>query len=527
MPKARTVTVKTEDKFLRWQTTDKSTAKIFQGDVLEVLRTLPSKSVQMCVCSPPYYNVRDYKTGEWDGGSPECDHIEYRKPVGGDPSSRLGLSSSGGARRMGAANNTHHAYERQFKGACGKCGAVRVDKQIGVEKTVDEYVGNLVTAFTELKRVLRDDATLWVNIGDKYADDGNLEGVPWRFAFAMQDAGYILRQDIIWAKPSPMPTSVKNRCTPSHEYIFLFSKSKNYYYDNVAIKTASVSDGRVIKYDGSQKNSDAQLEYGMRTRPHTTSIVATTSNKRSVWSVDEENVLLRWLDVNHPDVLSSFLQENTGKTDVWKVAYSGYVGKHFACFPESLIEPCILAGSSEHGCCSGCSAPYRRVTEEYKLTRPRPNDFVKRTGEEGTGNLCPNTVAGVEVTTVGWEPSCSCRGVHIATDVKKVRFQGVQTEPVYVDGSEDRHTPIKSLIDAEECGVLPCVILDIFNGAATTSVCGLKHGRRVWGIELNEKYNAENSIPRISARLLDLGLGHLVPRPKVTTPIVGDVVEVL
>ena len=141
---------------------------IYVGDCLDSLKKLEDQSINTCITSPPYFALRDYG----------------------------------------------------------------VEGQLGLEETPKEFIDNLVNVFKEVKRVLRDDGTVWLNIGDSYGNEKHLLGIPWRVAFAMQDDGWILRQDIIWHKPNPMPESVKDRCTKAHEYIFLFSKSKKYYFDN-------------------------------------------------------------------------------------------------------------------------------------------------------------------------------------------------------------------------------------------------------------------------------------------------------
>jgi len=255
------------------------------GDCLEVLRALGSGSVQCCVTSPPYWGLRDYG----------------------------------------------------------------VKGQLGLEKTPDEYVAKMVGVFREVRRVLRDDGTLWLNLGDSYTSSGrsdrkespgvgakqemkkpgrkllweaggghnfswyipafgtrlkpkDLVGIPWRVAFALQADGWYLRQDIIWHKPNPMPESVRDRCTKAHEYIFLMSKSDRYYFDSVAMREDAAYAG-VTR--GGSKNRYEQNEAGFDNR------IYDTRNRRSVWTVSTQP----------------------------------FKGAHFATFPPKLIEPCILAGS--------------------------------------------------------------------------------------------------------------------------------------------------------------------------------------
>ena len=254
--------------------------KVLFGDCRETLKTIDTKA-RMCVTSPPYYGLRNY----------------------GDE-----------------------------------------DRQIGMEQSPEEYIAEMVKVFRSVRDVLTDDGTLWLNIGDtyyNYRSDGNypkqtvsrtkqdlpnfspvrgnklqglkskdLIGIPWMLAFALRADGWWLRQDIIWNKPNPMPESVKDRCTKSHEYIFLLSKSKQYYYDNEAIKEPVKQDwGTRDRTNGKYHNPGSGLA------PHSgLSKSYDRKNKRSVWTV-----------TNKP-----------------------YKGAHFAVFPPDLIEPCILAGSEEN-----------------------------------------------------------------------------------------------------------------------------------------------------------------------------------
>ena len=247
---------------------------ILIGDVRQKLKELPDKSVHCCVTSPPYFGLRDY--GE--------------------------------------------------------------DGQIGLEDTPEQFVANMIEVFREVWRVLRDDGTLWLNLGDSYSGSGkgpagnlgathnerwlehkhsaivpnglkpkDLIGIPWRVAFALQADGWYLRQDIIWHKPNPMPESVTDRCTKSHEYIFLLSKSRQYYFDNEAIKEPA-------KYAGDDRGSR-------------------TDNRRGTIM----------------NSISGVTAETRNKRDVWTVTTRPFKGAHFATFPPQLIEPCILAGCPPDG----------------------------------------------------------------------------------------------------------------------------------------------------------------------------------
>lgn len=215
---------------------------------------LADKCVHTIVTSPPYFGLRDYGTATWEGGDVECDHIA--PPQGGTKAS--GLNAKRDANGYLSEDRKSQPNTVQFARLCKKCGAIRIDAQIGLEPTPDEYISNLVAVFRECKRILRDDGTCWINIADSYYSDTkgsggpsekqeskagswfeprkfertngikpkDLIGIPWMLAFALRANGWYLRQDIIWAKPNPMPESVKDRCTKSHEYIFLFSKGQ-------------------------------------------------------------------------------------------------------------------------------------------------------------------------------------------------------------------------------------------------------------------------------------------------------------
>jgi len=224
------------------------------GDVREVLRELPSGSVDCVVTSPPYWGLRDYGTAAWDGGDPSCDHLAPAAH-GYDSASSSKLTSRG--ELAGNAAFRPEVQRQQYRDVCGKCGAHRLDRQIGLEPTPQEYVETMVNVFREVRRVLADHGTVWLNLGDSYAAQGggklegqyaekrvsgatyqfartppgglkpkDLVGIPWRVAFALQDDGWYLRSDIIWAKPNPMPESVTDRPTKAHEYVFLLAKGQ-------------------------------------------------------------------------------------------------------------------------------------------------------------------------------------------------------------------------------------------------------------------------------------------------------------
>lgn len=425
-----------------------SESRIIVGDCSDVLATLPDASVQCCVTSPPYYGLRDYGTGTWEGGAAECDHV------------RIKIGATGN----GIDGGTYQSRE-VYKDACGKCGASRTDKQLGLEKTPAEYVEKMVVVFREVRRVLRSDGTLWLNIGDSYAahNSGNngyrdgrtnraernaagvpdgikpkdLIGIPWMLAFALRSDGWYLRSDIIWSKPNPMPESVTDRPTKAHEYLFLLSKSERYFYDSDAIAEPSQvsSDWHEppAKYlSKTSGNGETSLKKGFNRLGE----IGGTRNKRSVWTVT---------------------------TQPFKEA-------HFATMPPKLVEPCVLAGTSARGCCPECGAPWERQVER------EPGFQARRVDEGGlrgrrTGAATDADYRGVgysRTTDKGFAPTCDCEQEEDAPGVFIERPTEATDRYVY--------QPI------------PCTVLDPFSGAGTTGLVANRLGRSFVGIELNPKY---------------------------------------
>jgi DNA modification methylase len=312
-----------------------NTATILIGDVRKRLAEIPDQSVQTCITSPPYWGLRDYGTASWNDGDENCDHVA-------DPSKtkKFGNESFNDNRPSREATKTNGYF---FNNMCEKCGARRIDWQVGLEQTPDAYVEKLVEVFREVRRVLKDDGTLWLNLGDSYAGSGrgvegniakgrtyrtmqdktgfitpnglkpkDLVGIPWRVAFALQADGWWLRQDIIWHKPNPMPESVTDRCTKAHEYLFLLSKSNKYHFDNEAIKEPSSSLGETKIRFGGSKYGDSQ-------------------------------------DPKHATKSGNEYTDNgkRNRRSVWTITTKPFKGAHFAVMPEALVEPCVLAGSRE------------------------------------------------------------------------------------------------------------------------------------------------------------------------------------
>jgi DNA modification methylase len=355
---------------------------ILQGDVLEQLHTLPDKSVQCCVTSPPYYGLRNYG----------------------------------------------------------------VEGQIGLEDTPEAFVEKIVEVFHEVKRVLRDDGTLWLNLGDSYAGSGrgptgengignqsqrqgfngappskmggglkpkDMIGIPWMVAVALRADGWYLRSDIIWSKPNPMPESVTDRPTKAHEYVFLLTKNARYFYDADAVREKGGDP--IGTHRGGSLIKAAKGEIG------------------------DPFVSCQ----NHSGGIESLLSSGTrNRRTVWEIATQPTPDAHFATFPEALVEPCIKAGTSERGCCSKCGAPMERVSEK--------GETLNRTSENGQGNGELNKsgrFGDSQTKTTGWQPTCKCNA-----------------------------------------DTVPCVVLDPFGGSGTTAKVARDLKRDCILIELNPKY---------------------------------------
>jgi DNA modification methylase len=382
--------------------------RIIAGDCIKGLLTLPDASVHCCVTSPPYWGLRDYGH----------------------------------------------------------------DGQIGLEETPEAYVARMVEVFREVRRVLRNDGTCWVNLGDSYCGGGgyapdapcnkrraegeswgamnafstregearkksrpgytppglkakDLVGIPWRVAFALQADGWWLRQDIIWHKPNPMPESVRDRCTKAHEYVFLLTKSERYFYDAEAVSEAAINAGRIYR-PGPKSLSRGQADgRGVKRSGNANKSefeYAATRNRRSVWTVTTKP----------------------------------YSGAHFAVMPADLVEPCIKAGCPEQ-CCSMCGAGYERIAAKQKR-------FESGSGRSGNAiegkqdlaasdtNSTPDIRKGpvVSVQTIGWAPACDCAA----------------------------------------SGTISGTVLDPFAGSGTTLAVAAELGRSGVGCELNPEYIA-------------------------------------
>lgn len=360
---------------------------VHTGDCATVLADLPPDSVNCCVTSPPYWGLRDYG----------------------------------------------------------------VDGQLGLEPTPEEYVARMVAVFREVRRVLRDDGTLWLNLGDSYAanvsagpaqsgkENGkraermfnggyralspgikpkDLVGIPWRVAFALQADGWYLRSDIIWSKPNPMPESVRDRPTKAHEYLFLFAKGQRYWYDAEAVaeRVEPSSIARLTQPTIEQQAGSTRVP-GKTNGPMKAVGTTTTRNRRTVWTVTTQP----------------------------------FSGAHFAVMPEKLVEPCVLAGCPPKAC-AVCGSPWVRVVERKKPPAVDPSSLDRYgTGDAGVhrkvGGQYQKWLDAHPAMTIGWQPTCTC--------------------------------------DAETA---PGTVLDPFTGSGTVGVVAARLGRDFVGIELNPEY---------------------------------------
>jgi len=361
---------------------------ILRGDALTMLKTLPANSVQCCITSPPYYNLRDYG----------------------------------------------------------------VDGQIGLEESPVEYIAKLLTVFREVRRVLRSDGTLWVNIGDSYAggkrgradsgESGKFAGppietkdnltpagfkpkdlmmIPARVAIALQNDGWWLRSDIIWNKVNGMPEPVTDRPVSAHEHIFLLAKSERYFYDADAIREPL--------------KPKTLTTYGTKHHPQGNDALGKV--KSGNWGSTVET--------RQPRCTPDGERAGANKRNVWSVASQPYPGSHFATFPSKLIEPAVLAGTSPQAC-EHCGSPWRRVTVPTGHINKREPAHVPN---NSSTKIDSTDWAPTRLFTDTWEPSCAC---------------------------------------ANNTGKGQCIVLDPFCGAGTVPLVSLKHHRQYIGVELNAEY---------------------------------------
>jgi DNA modification methylase len=328
---------------------------LYCGDALDTLKELPEASVNCCVTSPPYWGLRDYGTARWEGGSADCDHVYNTQGKTGDRADRTLTGQA------------------VYKDECGKCGARRLDRQLGLEKTPEEYIARMVEVFKEVRRVLGEDGTLWLNIGDSYASHGgdhggrednqvgvgarrahqagagdhqsrkpsiglkpkDMVGIPWMLAFALRADGWYLRSEIIWAKPNPMPESVTDRPTKAHEQIFLLAKSQKYFYNAEVIKEPSTAQEFRRPHGWANSGDHTALDWSTK-RERPSALRGSFNGKTEAMAKDGRNAFRAVVD-------------NRNKRSVWTVTTEPFPEAHFATFPQALIQPCVLAGCPEGG----------------------------------------------------------------------------------------------------------------------------------------------------------------------------------
>lgn len=395
---------------------------IIRGDCMERLKELADGSVHCCITSPPYFGLRSYDTAKWEGGRKDCDHIVDR------------LQYAASAKQL----SNHGSGSKQAMSVCPQCGARRVDFQIGREKSVEQYIARLVEVFREVRRVLHPTGLLWLNLGDSY-NDKELMGTPFKVAFALQDDGWHLRSALPWLKRSAMPESVSDRPSSAVEYVFMFAKSKKYYFDMEAVKVPHKGSS-IDRWREGGKDTDSTKYW--KEKPDT-----------SVGNLRNGSTPLRdgGRSMRNSDFFFDSWQgmyEENGNPLALVVNTHSCHEMHFATFPQKLVSPMVLSGTSERGCCPTCLSPWqRKVEHENAVLELSPRAKAQR--ELGyTTCSSGKLVSPARSRTIGWEQSCRCK----------------------------KHEPIR------------CRVLDPFGGIGTTGVVAESLGRDSIMIELGEKY---------------------------------------
>ena len=320
---------------------------------------LADESAQCCVTSTPYFGLRDYGTAKWIGGDANCEH-------NGKSRFRYALS------QKQKSNNGSSGLHAET--VCSICGAVRIDNQIGIEQTPEEFVANIISVSEEVRRVLKPDGTYWLNIGDSYANDDKWGGttggkhakglhgepvgrnrrqtnlkpkdlmmIPARVAIALQAAGWYLRAEIIWAKPNPMPESVTDRPTRSHEMIYLLTKSEHYFYDYEAVKEVAAAGWNGSSFtDERDQATKPNLGMGKRNAMNRKSFRG-GGDYTSAGGYSLDNSRPRSGNLTHGNSPNETGLRN--QRDVWTIAPENYSGSHYAVFPTEIPRRAIKAGS--------------------------------------------------------------------------------------------------------------------------------------------------------------------------------------
>jgi DNA modification methylase len=368
--------------------------------------------------------------------------------------------------------------QQQYREVCPKCGATRIDSQIGLEPTPEAYVEKIVAVFAEVWRVLRDDGTCWVNLGDSYAGsakgmgaDGtayggpkqrtnsgsmglpvtkdilglkpkDLVGIPWKVAFALQADGWYLRSDIIWSKPNPMPESVTDRPTKAHEYIFLLTKKERYFFDQDAVREAITcerlrgSGPMTNPLNGDRNDSGERGDYRLR---KVRSPAGWKTGGGSHGSIHENG--------REQEITYNEISQGRNIRTVWEIATQPYPEAHFATFSEEIAVRCIKAGTSEKGACAECGAPWERVTDIGYVNPGNRTTNGPRHKDPDYPDARFNVRLEKTSKTTGWQPTCK-----------------------------------------HDVPTVPCIVLDPFSGAGTVPLVADKLNRRGIGLELKADY---------------------------------------
>lgn len=472
--------------------------EVLVGSVLDKIKEIESESVDSVITSPPYYGLRDYGTTEWVGGDDNCTH------EGKMISNNRNFNHKQG---RGSNNDSIHV------GDCIHCGAERKDSQIGLEETPELYIQKMVEVFREVHRVLKPTGTVWLNIGDSYWQGGrkkhdtfkqkDLMMMPHRLAIALQDDGWYVRQDVIWYKTNPMPEPVKDRCTKSHEHIFLLTKNKKYYFDHENNRVPSTDS---YKGKRGKRKQRVKTESAMKDRVF-----------------DDETEYFEGM--------------KRTRHDVWVLRTLPYKEAHFAVYPPELIEPCVLTTPTK--VCFDCGIGYvqKRIVEntltleevekiraeiEVSTGEPKPysvkeKEFRKRVIEfrnlpkhdkvrkylQKWRKNAEMTIKEVELhfgDSAGhhwFEKDGNYPTVEHWWELKKLfnfddSLDLAMTEVFYKSGlkGDNEYTSMGFVknCDCDTDETKPAVILDIFAGSGTTGGVAEKHGRNSILIELNPEY---------------------------------------
>jgi DNA modification methylase len=533
--------------------------QILHGDVIDKLRELETESVHLCVTSIPYWDLRCYGIEDsiW-GGSPMCTH-EWGDQERGRRKDIL-PSEESTAGRLGSSDSQNGANDGgRF---CVRCSAWR--GQLGLEPTPELFLDHIVTVFQHVRRVLRPEATLWVNIGDSYANPSqsgggdptigtrNLGGarqpklgvpddlkakdlcmMPARVALALQADGWYLRSQIPWIKANCMPESTTDRPTSAIEYIYQFSKNESCYYDREAVRIAASSQtharGNGVNPKAKLCGANSRLHVD-RDPAHQTEADIRHKQNRSFSAAVTEKVQARarrnsdWLTESFKGLLpdengdplamlvnpqpfsiemckqcrTCYQQKEYRKLaqndDDMRVCACGAVARlsHFATFPEKLVEPIILAGSSEYGACSECSAPYERIVEKAGLGDwpPNGNRGHDRTepNQGARANLRKHAAGAVNGTAKWAKENAQSSGSRMIANVAAARAADNEHDNPFPAPATLGWRPTCSHPLFPQGEPIPCTVLDPFGGSGTTSVVAERLGRDSILIDRNEDY---------------------------------------